>query len=306
MDQNHLQNPWAFYQDGHRFNGLPLEIVGQIGADGSSGIQVYFNHFYLWEGPAVNIANASTSHSITDPADAPLDADALRDDLVANAIPDIENALNALGTKINNILAAPPNAAAGWYLDGSQNGEACDVLDSVQYGAIRLITGSTDNNFAQLRQNGSPWRYVAGKRLWFFVRFRMQDVNDGEVFFGLALEGDTNFLSTLPTDGIFFEKAEAATDFDLHAHKNGVSTEKAAVCGAALADTTWYELGFVVNSGGDIIPYYNGTKKTSKIISAGDANIPNDEDLAVYFGVQTGAAATRYLDVDWLLVAQER
>jgi len=49
--------------------------------------------------------DANTSHSITDPADAPADADALRDDLVANTIPDIESALDALGTKINNILA---------------------------------------------------------------------------------------------------------------------------------------------------------------------------------------------------------
>lgn len=50
-------------------------------------------------------ADASTSHTITDPADSPASADALRDDLVANTIPSIESALNSLGTKINNILA---------------------------------------------------------------------------------------------------------------------------------------------------------------------------------------------------------
>jgi hypothetical protein len=53
-----------------------------------------------------HIADASASHAITDPADTPADADALRDDLVANAIPDTESALNALGTKINSILSA--------------------------------------------------------------------------------------------------------------------------------------------------------------------------------------------------------
>jgi len=45
------------------------------------------------------------AHNITDPADSPASADALRDDLVANTIPSIESALNSLGTKINNILA---------------------------------------------------------------------------------------------------------------------------------------------------------------------------------------------------------
>jgi len=49
-------------------------------------------------------ANASTAHAITDPGDAPASVDALRDDLVANTIPSIETALNALGTKINSIL----------------------------------------------------------------------------------------------------------------------------------------------------------------------------------------------------------
>lgn len=53
----------------------------------------------------VNVVDASVAHTITDPGDAPADADALRDDLVTNAIPDIEGALNALGTKVNAILA---------------------------------------------------------------------------------------------------------------------------------------------------------------------------------------------------------
>lgn len=52
------------------------------------------------------IPDATDSHSITDPADSPADADALRDDLVANALPEIVAALDALGAKINTILDA--------------------------------------------------------------------------------------------------------------------------------------------------------------------------------------------------------
>lgn len=51
-----------------------------------------------------HVADASTTHAITDPGDAPADADALRDDLVTNVIPTIETALNNLGTKINSLL----------------------------------------------------------------------------------------------------------------------------------------------------------------------------------------------------------
>lgn len=50
-------------------------------------------------------ADAETTHNITDPGDSPADADALRDDLVANTIVDAEFHMDELGTKINNIIA---------------------------------------------------------------------------------------------------------------------------------------------------------------------------------------------------------
>lgn len=51
-----------------------------------------------------HIADASTTHAITDPADSPADADTLRDDLVLNTIPNIETKLNAIGTILNAVL----------------------------------------------------------------------------------------------------------------------------------------------------------------------------------------------------------
>lgn len=51
-----------------------------------------------------HVADASTAHAVTDPADSPADADALREDLVTNVIPSVETQLNNLGTKINSIL----------------------------------------------------------------------------------------------------------------------------------------------------------------------------------------------------------
>ena len=45
------------------------------------------------------------AHAIVDLADSPASADALRDDLAANTIPDIESKLNALGSAINSVIA---------------------------------------------------------------------------------------------------------------------------------------------------------------------------------------------------------
>ena len=57
-----------------------------------------------------HIVDAVTSHTVTDPADSPASADALRDDLVTNTIPSIESQLNALGVKINAVITALENS----------------------------------------------------------------------------------------------------------------------------------------------------------------------------------------------------
>ena len=53
---------------------------------------------------AATQSDAVTTHAVTDPGDAPADADTLRDDLVTNTIPSIEGMLNALGTIINALI----------------------------------------------------------------------------------------------------------------------------------------------------------------------------------------------------------
>ena len=95
-----LSTPQSIDTDSNvTFNNV--EVDGNLNHDGS-------NVGFFGSAPTTqqaHIADASTSHDITDPADTPADADALRDDLVANAIPEIESALDALGTKLNSVIS---------------------------------------------------------------------------------------------------------------------------------------------------------------------------------------------------------
>lgn len=206
----------------------------------------------------------------------------------------------------------PVNATSpvgGWLLTQTAGGagdSALTVRDGVQFGVLRITTDAADNDRTQIQFKGSSFKYVVGKRLWCLARIALQDANDGEFGFGLIEESDTDMVNTFPTDGIFFEKTETATDLDFHARKDGASTEKTAYSGATLADDTFFICGFTVDVLGNITPWYNGAPMTSKIINAGDANIVDDEVLSLAIEIQTGAAATRYVDLDWLLVAQER
>ena len=86
-------------------SGLSVDADGlQMAIKANSGLAVDADGLQLKQ--QAHIEDAATAHTITDPADTPADADALRDDLVTNTIPAIENALDALGTKINSLLDA--------------------------------------------------------------------------------------------------------------------------------------------------------------------------------------------------------
>jgi len=198
----------------------------------------------------------------------------------------------------------------GWIIttvdSGGDLAEVVDVRDSGTYGILRMLTNDADNDNLCLRQNGSPWKYVSGKRLWFAIRCAPQTAADGELFFGLAIEGDEDPFDTSPTDGFFFEKAETATKMDFHARQDGASTEKTSIDTSAMVDATMHEYAFQVDAQGNIHVYYDGTEVSAAAIAAGNANIPDDEDLGLYFAVQTGDATTRYFDIDHILIAQER
>jgi len=61
---------------------------------------------------STEVAEIGTAPTITVPADSPATADALRDDLVTNALAEIQTSLNALYSKADGIIAALKNTGA--------------------------------------------------------------------------------------------------------------------------------------------------------------------------------------------------
>lgn len=201
---------------------------------------------------------------------------------------------------------------------GSANAATVPGLQAALGGVFRIQTAATaDNDSAILRlgngggTNPGPFKRSATLRQWFSVRLALQNVGAGECTVGLvnAVYNPADF-ATLPTDGVFFTKAVAGTDFTFHVRKASTSTTIANVLAAAsvtvpLANDVFVELSFF-NDGGVISVFVNGIKLTTGIAS-GDANLPlTSTALALFIGNATSAAATRYMDLDHFVAASER
>ena len=204
-------------------------------------------------------------------------------------------------------------AQANWNL--SDTGTSVVALEAnVTSGALKIQTGATDNNSAFLQRTvtGNPWTYVPGKRMWVFSKFNLSDANDDEIVFGLlpaTAVGDMDTIAKVLAldDGIFFEKAETATEFDFHTRKGDVSTE-ATLVSATFVDGVDQILGFVADASGNI-KAYGGTTFDNLVeiasVTAGTGTIPNDAAMTLMWGIETGDNAAKDITVDWVFAAQE-
>jgi hypothetical protein len=191
--------------------------------------------------------------------------------------------------------------AGGWLVTevdgGGDAAQGVTLLDDAP-GVLQIASNDAENDACCLQKLGEHYKYVAGKMSYFIACVALTDVDDGEAHFGLNI-ADTSPIASAPSDGFFFAKAEIATAMTFHARKNGNSTT-VAVDPTAMADSTFRWYGFYVLGNGTVYVLYGTTWENVAVIgtvAAGNANICDDEALAVHFSIMTGAA-----DVDAMLV----
>ena len=164
-------------------------------------------------------------------------------------------------------------------------------------GAKKLIT---HYNVVSDSSGGviESFKYEAAKGLYFKTRFKVNDATESDFAVGLIIT-DTAFIDGT-TDGIFFRKADGATSMELVIEKD--STETTVSCGTA-ADDTFMTLGFYYDPKDRKFHVY---KDNVKVGSGVNTNAPDDEDLAVSFGIQNGAAAAKVMTMDYISAGKER
>lgn len=198
---------------------------------------------------------------------------------------------------------------AGWVLAGAAGAATITYVTNSVGGKIALTTEATANGDANLQLTSMPLNYVVGKRMVVFARLALSDADDQLVAFGLATI-DTDFFNTLPTDGIFFTKAETDTDYTLQVRKDGTSTSVVNFSGQTLANATFHTIGFAVEVDGTITPYFSLDNEyfiAGTSVAASNANVPDAAaDLMVPTVVcETGNGEADTVTLDWMMVVAE-
>ena len=196
--------------------------------------------------------------------------------------------------------------ASDWVITTTEGGSgaATEALGDGDGGLLVVTNDDADDDSDEFQWAGcsggviESFKYEAAKGLYFKTRFKVNDATQSDFAVGLVITDTTVIDGT--TDGIFFRKADGATSIELVIEKD--STETTVSCGDA-ADDTFMTLGFYYDPR---IRKFSVYKDNVKVGTAVNTNAPDDEELAVSFAIQNGAAAAKVMTLDYISAGKER
>lgn len=183
-------------------------------------------------------------------------------------------------------------------------GSATEAIGNLAGGILVITNDAADDDADFFQSTKEVFKFISGKALEFEARFKVSDATQSEFIMGLAIT-DTSPLDA--SDGIFFLKADGEATFDLKVVKNSTASTLAGDATTAPALTvvndTYIKVGF----------YYDGSDTTIQCfindVRVGAlplTNAPDDEELAITFGIQNGEAVAKILSLDYIRCIQQR
>lgn len=187
--------------------------------------------------------------------------------------------------------------AGDWTVTETQAG-ATQAITDADGGVLALVNSAADDDLNAIQLKNETFKWQSDKQMWLRARFKVSDATEADLIIGLYIT-DTSPLASLPSDGLYFYKADGSTSLLFSVRKNGTSTS--VTMGTLVSDTyviaTAYWDGFQWNVWFDTAPVGTITDTT---------NIVDDEELAIGMAVQNGEAVAKTLSVDYLLISKDR
>ena len=165
-------------------------------------------------------------------------------------------------------------------------GVSTAVLADVSGGALLITTAAGENDGWSMQlgnANSGEWAsFAAEYPTYFGVRFAINDVDQSDVFLGLAVT-DTALLGGV-TDGMYFRSVDGSAVLNFVLEKDSAETTTAV---ATMTDATDIYAEFFY-WGSNVYVYIDGVLVTT--IADTDTNFPNNELLRLSFEFLTGEA----------------
>lgn len=174
-----------------------------------------------------------------------------------------------------------------WQFDETNAGS--EALADVAGGVLLITTDTAENDGAQYQQSGEAWKLVQSKPLWFEIRLAVGEATQTDFIVGLCIT-DTSLIAGL-SDGIYFLKNDGDRDIDYHCEKG--SADSTADTGIDVVADTYYRYGLYWNGDNTVQYWLDGVLRGSST-----SNIPDDQELAISFGILDGSGGGKTLSLD--------
>jgi len=189
-------------------------------------------------------------------------------------------------------LAQDANANPAGYTTTEVGTNTIALQESTDRGTLLITTGGTENNGLQIQPLGEAFSFASRYPCYFGCKFQSNDVDQVDVFVGLAIT-DTTVLDGC-TDDVGFRTSDGLATLQFILEKNSLETSDSV---ATLTDATWVQVEFYYDGADYIYAYVDGTLQAT--VARTDTNFPNDEHLTPTIAILTGEASANTLTVQW-------
>lgn len=191
------------------------------------------------------------------------------------------------------------NYTAGDWTVTETQGSATQAITDAHGGVLALVNSGTENDVNAIQLSKETFKYASGRKLWIKSRFKISDATQSDLIVGLAIT-DNTIPASLPSDGIFFYKADGSTTLTFHVRKDSSSS---SVNVGTMANDTYVVVAL----------YFDGNSTWTVLLNdavvstvTSSTNAPDDEELAISLAVAAGDGNARTLSVDYIDLLSDR
>jgi hypothetical protein len=194
-------------------------------------------------------------------------------------------------------------------------GSGTATVSAFDGGELTVTTsaGATDSLFIQKPFTG--FALNAGKQMFFKFAGTLSDVTN-EVFLAGMCNSSTTFAGV--TDGIYIQKPSGTATLNLVINVGGTAVTVPFPAACVLTAATKFEVGFMLDSLGNVAGYFNPLTGTQVMLNPAANNQARGRVcqalvpaltavvLAPTFGIQNSSAAAHTLYADYIVCSNER